>query len=99
MAKGSRNKTARRRSTAQRTHPVAHPHNPADFLDSKCGAKSHGQVVSGTLANTVKLWDPETGACLATFTADASIWCCAVGAGGVTVAAGDSAGCFHFLRL
>jgi len=42
---------------------------------------------------------PESGASLATFTADGEIHCCAAGGDGVTVAAGDAGGCVHFLRL
>jgi hypothetical protein len=50
------------------------------------------------LDKTLKLWDLETGAVLATFHCDASVGCCAV-ADAHTIIAGDAGGRLHFLRI
>jgi WD40 repeat protein len=57
------------------------------------------RVISGSLDKTLKVWDLETGNCIATFTADAAIFCCAVTPDGRTIVAGDVSGRVHFLRL
>jgi len=56
-------------------------------------------VVSASSDQTLKVWDLETGEIVATFTADGSILCCAIGPDGVTIVAGESSGWVHFLRL
>ncbi len=55
--------------------------------------------VSGSDDRTVRVWDLSTGVCIATFTADAEIWSCAITPDGRTIAAGDQLGRVHFLRL
>ena len=56
------------------------------------------RAVSASLDNTLKVWDLETGAMIATFTCDAAVLCCAT-AGARTVLAGDAAGHLHWLSL
>jgi WD40 repeat protein len=56
-------------------------------------------AVSGSRDNTLKVWDLERGEVVATFTGESSILCCAIGPDGVTIAAGESSGRVHFLRL
>jgi len=51
------------------------------------------RAVSGSKDQTLRVWDLERGHCLATFTCDAPVWCCAWA--GSVIAAGDSAGRFH----
>jgi WD40 repeat protein len=48
--------------------------------------------------NTLKMWDLESGVCLATFQCDASVGCCAW-SGGQKIVAGDAVGRVHFLVL
>jgi WD40 repeat protein len=55
-------------------------------------------VVSASWDRTLKVWDLESGACLATFTCDAAARCCATTVGGKIVA-GDEGGRVHFLQL
>ncbi|MDT9267754.1 MAG: WD40 repeat domain-containing protein, partial [Limnospira sp. PMC 1295.21] len=57
------------------------------------------RAVSASWDETLKLWDLETGKELATFTGEAAMLSCAIAPDGVTVAAGDSSGVVHFLRL
>jgi WD40 repeat protein len=56
-------------------------------------------VVSGSRDNTVKVWDLTDGELAATFHDESSILSCAVAADGLTIAAGESSGRVHFLRL
>jgi hypothetical protein len=59
---------------------------------------SDGQrAVSASADDTLKVWDLDTGRCLATFTADAGLRCCAIGAR--TILAGDALGHLHFLAF
>jgi WD40 repeat protein len=57
------------------------------------------RAVSGSLDQTLKVWDLETGKVVATFTADAQLWSCAVGPDGLVIVAGDASGRVHFLSL
>jgi hypothetical protein len=57
------------------------------------------RAVSGPYDKTLKVWDLDTGAVLATFQADASLYACALAPDGVTLVAGDKSGRVHFLRL
>lgn len=56
-------------------------------------------AVSASLDQKLKVWELETGACLATFSCDSSAYCCAVSDGGELILAGDGGGHLHFLRL
>ncbi|MFP4007115.1 MAG: WD40 repeat domain-containing protein, partial [Spirulinaceae cyanobacterium] len=55
--------------------------------------------VSGSHDNTLKVWNLATGEIIASFTAEAPLYCCAIAPDGVTVVAGDTLGRVHFLRL
>jgi len=48
--------------------------------------------------HTVKAWDVETGALIATFTCDAEAWCCAF-ANAQKIVVGDAGGRVHLLSL
>jgi len=56
------------------------------------------QAVSTSDDRTLKVWDPKTGAVVATFTCDAPARCCAF-AGDRRIVAGDASGRVHFLSL
>lgn len=56
------------------------------------------RAVSASLDKTLKVWDLEVGASVATFTCDASAECCAF-AGARSIVTGDSVGRVHFLEL
>jgi hypothetical protein len=56
------------------------------------------RAVSASWDNTLKVWDLETGAVVATFTCDGSAHCCPF-AGAHGIVAGDSAGRVHLLEL
>jgi len=56
-------------------------------------------AVSGLPDQTLKVWNLHTGACLATYNAEAAIRGVAVSADGLDVVAGDEGGGVHFLRL
>ena len=47
---------------------------------------------------TLRVWEMETGESLATFTAEAYLYCCAF-AGNEIILAGDCGGYVHFLKL
>jgi len=47
----------------------------------------------------LKVWDLESGHCLATFTYDSAVECCAVSEFDGLIVAGDVGGHLHFLRL
>ena len=51
------------------------------------------RAVSGSYDQTLRVWDLEGGMCLAVFTCDAPVVCCAWGGG--VIAAGDQGGHFH----
>jgi WD40 repeat protein len=55
------------------------------------------RVISGSRDKTLKVWDLETGAVLAEFTADGQNCACAISADGKTIVAGDWLGRVHFL--
>ncbi|MDT9296124.1 MAG: WD40 repeat domain-containing protein, partial [Arthrospira platensis PCC 7345] len=57
------------------------------------------RAVSASDDKTLKLWDLATGEEIASFTADAGFWACAVAPDGAGVVAGDESGRVHFLRL
>jgi WD40 repeat protein len=57
------------------------------------------RAVSGSLDNTFKVWDVENKRCLATFTGESTISCCAIAAEGRAIVAGERSGRIHFLRL
>jgi WD40 repeat protein len=57
------------------------------------------KIISASYDQTVKVWDLESGECIATFTVDAPVRACAVARDGVTIVVGDSAGTVHFLTL
>jgi hypothetical protein len=58
------------------------------------------RAVTSSLDNTLKVWDLESGKTIAEFTADNSILCCAVAwLDKPIIAAGDTLGIVHFLRL
>jgi len=56
------------------------------------------RAVSASWDGTVKVWNLETGEVLATFSADAAMFCCAFGTNRI-IAAGDRVGHLHFLAL
>jgi WD40 repeat protein len=56
------------------------------------------RAVSASRDRTLKVWDLETGAAVATFTCDAVARCCAF-AGDRRIVAGDESGRVHFLSL
>jgi WD40 repeat protein len=55
------------------------------------------RAASASIDKTLKVWDLESGGCIATFHADAGVFCC--GFIGRTIVAGDGGGRVHFLRL
>jgi WD40 repeat protein len=57
------------------------------------------RVVSVSHDCTVRVWDLSEGNVIATFTADAAMYGCAVASDGGTVVAGDALGRVHFLKL
>jgi WD40 repeat protein len=54
-------------------------------------------IVSASEDKTLKVWDLETGRCLATLEAGAPLMCCAPTHDGKTIIAGDRAGALHIL--
>jgi WD40 repeat protein len=54
------------------------------------------QIVSASDDSTLKVWDAESGKCLATFYADGPMLCCAIY--GEMIVAGGARG-LYFLRL
>ena len=63
------------------------------------GVEGRACALSGAVDGTLKLWDLSSGACLATFRADAPIYSCAIAPDGRTFIAGDHAGRVIFLCL
>ncbi|MEH2059518.1 MAG: hypothetical protein V7K97_25860 [Nostoc sp.] len=57
------------------------------------------KAVSASADHTLKLWDLHTAKEISTFTGESYIYCCAVSPDGLTIAAGESSGRVHFLRL
>ncbi|MEG4020621.1 hypothetical protein QUA01_20685, partial [Microcoleus sp. S36a_B3] len=55
--------------------------------------------ISGSLDNTIKVWDLWSGSVIASFTGESSIASCAIAPDGVTIVAGDAFGRVYFLRL
>lgn len=55
-------------------------------------------VASASWDRTLRIWDLETGAVVATFTCDAAALCCAF-AGARKIVPGDWSGGAHFLSL
>ncbi|NCA70655.1 MAG: CHAT domain-containing protein [Sphingobacteriia bacterium] len=58
-----------------------------------------GRVLTASWDGSIRVFDLSTGACLFRFTGDAPMTCCAATADGRTLAAGDSTGGVHLLRL
>ena len=58
-----------------------------------------GLAVSASWDQTLKVWETETGAHLATFTCDSAAHCCAFSDVLKITIAGDASGQLHFLRL
>jgi WD domain, G-beta repeat len=56
------------------------------------------RAVSASWDNTLKVWDLDTGSCLATFTCDAHVFCCTF-ASERKILAGDAIGRLHLLQL
>jgi WD40 repeat protein len=56
------------------------------------------RAVSASQDQTLKVWDLETGAIMATFTCDAEAYCCAF-TGAQKIVAGDEDGQVYFLAL
>ena len=56
------------------------------------------RAVSASYDNTLKVWDLESGAVVATFVCDSSVNSCACAEGNIIVA-GGAAGRVHFLSL
>lgn len=54
---------------------------------------------SGELHQTLKVWNLTTGECLATFTCDEIVSCCACSEALGLIVAGGTGGQVHFLRL
>ncbi len=84
--------------------PLAQPlirtltgHN--DSVDAVAVTSDSKKIISGSYDKTLKVWDIETGKCIATFTAEAGINCVEVANDGVSIVAGDSSGNVHFWRL
>ncbi len=57
------------------------------------------RAVSGSSDNTLKVWDQESGAELASFTDEGELYACCVCPDGATIIAGGASGRVHFLRL
>jgi WD40 repeat protein len=57
------------------------------------------RAISASWDLTLRLWDLETGAALATFGGDSIVGSCDVAPDGRTLVAGDSSGRVHILRL
>lgn len=58
-----------------------------------------GRVLSASQDRTLRLWDLTSGQLLATFTADAPLYCCRVAPDGAQIVAGDEMGGVHFLKI
>ena len=68
------------------------------------GAQNDYEVLMKTAGgirqrDRVRVSGMETGRVLATFTAEAAVWCCAVAPGGRTLVAGDAAGRIYVLDV
>ena len=57
------------------------------------------RFISASFAETLKLWDLETGKVIATFIGDSVALCCSFTPDGSTVVAGEASGRLHFLSL
>ncbi|WP_155898225.1 WD40 repeat domain-containing protein [Allocoleopsis franciscana] len=57
------------------------------------------RAISVSRDRTLKVWDLTSGNIVSSFKGDNIFSACAVAADGVTIVAGDSLGCLHFLRL
>ncbi|MBW4666961.1 MAG: hypothetical protein KME60_05830 [Cyanomargarita calcarea GSE-NOS-MK-12-04C] len=74
--------------------------NGHNDLVNAVGVTPNGkQVISGSVDNTLKVWNLETREVVTTFTGDSPIYCCAIAPDGVTIVAGEKSGRLHFLRL
>ena len=56
-------------------------------------------AISGSSDETLKVWDLSTGAVVASFSDEDSLYACAVAPDGKTIVAGGKSGQVHFLRL
>jgi WD40 repeat protein len=57
------------------------------------------RAVSASDDHTLKIWDTQTGLCIATFSGESPLLSCALAPDGVTIIAGDNTGRLHILRL
>jgi WD40 repeat protein len=57
------------------------------------------RAISASRDKTLKLWDLEAGAAIATFAGEGEMTACAVAPDNRTVVAGEESGRLHFLRL
>lgn len=77
------------RRLAGHTDPVTHVALAADGR----------RAVSASFDNTLRVWNLDSGACLARFSADGPIPVCGITTGAHVIVAGDAAGRVHILRL
>ena len=56
-------------------------------------------VLTASVDKNLKLWELSTGKLIAAFTADSSLWTCAVAKDSQTITVGDLEGRVHFLKL
>lgn len=65
-----------------------------------CALSGDGRrAISASDDRTLKVWDLGTGKCIATFTSDDRLACCAFSDSLNIILAGDAGGHVHFLRL
>jgi WD40 repeat protein len=57
------------------------------------------RVISASVDHSLRIWDPETGQCIAAFSADGPMLRCSIAADGRTITARDKSGRVHVLRL
>ena len=69
----------------------------SDWVNGVALTKEGRRAVSASWDKTLKVWDLETAQCIATFTCDGSVLCCAIAE--TLIVAGDSGGRVYFLRL
>ncbi|MCL1470115.1 WD40 repeat domain-containing protein [Argonema antarcticum] len=74
-------------------------HGHTDCINSVALTADNKRLISASSDHSLKVWDLATRKVIGTFTGDNVLTCCAVAPDGVTVAAGESSGRVHFLRL
>ena len=89
-------------------HPALHPPGTAllrtleghtSYVNGVALTADGKRAVSASWDKTLKVWEVESGECLASFTCDSGALCCAYCDALKLIVAGDAGGHLHFLRL